>query len=232
MRSQTQPCARPQVPAVAIPEVRAAETYAEATVKADPASVQALIGSDDGDPDAPCGLRLRAARDGTGQPDGVPRLAGLAAGYLTKQLHDYRNGSTRDGNMQYVRLDPRRPQMAALGAYYAALQAPPSAPEYALGGDLDRGRALALRSELDRGSAVLFFMLHGPLGWGRAVSPPSRGARPISTSNLTAWKSGTPIKLRLGLMRSVAKALSPRDMSAVSDYLATLPPPQPRYPGQ
>ena len=66
------------VPAVAIPEVRAAETYAEATVKADPASVQALIGSDDGDPDAPWACASCHGAMGQGSLD-VPRLAGLAA---------------------------------------------------------------------------------------------------------------------------------------------------------
>ena len=111
-------------------------------------------------------------------------------------------------------------QMAARGAYYAALQAPPSA-EPALGGDLGPRAALALRGDwtVDLPSC---FSCHGPLGWGvEQAFPAIAGQHPAYIhQQLTAGNRGTRQNSPLGLMQSVAKALSPRDMSAVSDYQA------------
>jgi cytochrome c553 len=214
-----------------IPHNIAAETYAKAAAEADTDSIVALIEPGQETANAPWACATCHGTMGEGSLT-VPRLAGLPAGYITKQLHDYRNGARHDDNMQYVVSTLAPDQMAALGAYYAAMQAPPSA-EPSLGGDLERGRALALRGDWSVDLPACF-SCHGALGWGvEQAFPAIAGQRPAYIhAQLAAWKSGTRQNSPLGLMQSVATAMSPRDMRAVSDYLATLPPPQPRYPDQ
>ncbi|WP_417809664.1 c-type cytochrome [Thioclava sp.] len=213
----------------AIPHNIAAETYAKAAFEADTTSILALIESAKTAADAPwaCATCHGAAGEGSLT---VPRLAGLPAGYLTKQLHDYSNGARRNDNMEYVvsRLDVD--QMAALGAYYAGLEAAPNA-QPSLGGDMERGRALALQGDWSV-NLPSCFSCHGALGWGVEQAFPSlAGQHPAYIHRqLAAWKSGRRQNSPLGLMQSVAEAMSQRDMRAVADYLATLPPPQPRYP--
>lgn len=214
-----------------IPQYSAAATYAEAAAAVDPVGVAAIVTGEGAA--SPSAWACASCHGTTGQgKQTVPRLAGLPAGYITKQLHDYRNGTRRNGTMQYVVSTLDDEQMAALGAYYAVLDAPPTA-EPSLGGDLERGRALALQGDW---SVALpsCFSCHGALGWGvEEAFPGIAGQHPAYIhAQLAAWKNGARANSPLGLMQSVAAAMSPRDMRAVSDFLATLPPPQPRYPEQ
>lgn len=204
---------------------RAADAYAAAAIEADPQSVTALIEGGAEATHAPWACASCHGERGQGTQD-IPRLAGVPAGYLVKQLHDYRSGARRNDNMQYVVSTLTDDQLAALGRYYAGLEAPPSS-ETSLGGDLARGRSLALAGDwsVDLPSC---FSCHGPLGWGVGQTfPPIAGQHPAYTvSQLVAWKDGRRANSPLGLMHAVAAALSDQDMRAVSDYLATLPPPQ------
>lgn len=204
---------------------RAADTYAAAATQADAGSVSALVEGDGTAAEAPWACASCHGDRGEGTQD-IPRLAGVPAGYLVKQLHDYRSGARQNDNMRYVVSTLSDDQLAALGSYYAALETPASA-EPTFGADLERGRSLALAGDwaVDLPSC---FSCHGPLGWGVGESfPPIAGQHPAYTlSQLAAWKDGRRVNSPLGLMHSVAAALTDQDMRAVSDYLATLPPPQ------
>lgn len=210
---------------------RAAQNYGEAAGKADPSSVQDLIKGATGADDAPWACASCHGDSGEGAQD-IPRLAGVSAGYLVKQLHDYQSGARRNDNMQYVVSTLTDGQMAALGAYYAALETAPSSSA-SLGGDVERGRLLALAGDwsVDLPSC---FSCHGPLGWGVGDTFPAiAGQHPAYThTQLAAWKDGRRANAPLGFMHSVATALSGQDMRAVSDYLATLPPPQSPNPAR
>ncbi len=157
----------------------------------------------------------------------VPRLAGLPAGYIAKQLHDYRESTREDGNMRFVADQLSEDEILALALYYEKLDTAPSS-RAELGGDLERGRELALRGdwEVDLPSC---FSCHGGSGWGVGQSfPPIAGQQPAYThEQLAAWQGETRRNSPLGLMHSVAGSMSDADMRAVADYLATLPPPQP-----
>lgn len=208
---------------------RAAETYGVAAAEADPETVMALIkgsGESDNSPWA-CASCHGDSGEGT---QNIPRLAGVSAGYLVKQLHDYQNGTRINDNMQYVVGTLSDEEMAALGNYYAALETAPSA-KASLGGDLERGRSLALAGDwtVDVPSC---FSCHGPLGWGIGETFPAiAGQHPAYThTQLAAWKEGSRVNSPLGFMHSIAQSLSKQDMRAVSDYLATLPPPQSSHP--
>ncbi|WP_201588017.1 c-type cytochrome [Psychrobacter jeotgali] len=208
---------------------RAAENYAAVATKADPQSVMPLIAGREESTDDPWACASCHGDKGQGTQD-IPRLAGVSAGYLVKQLHDYRSGARINDNMQYVVSMLTDDEMAALGAYYASIETAPSAKP-SFGGDLERGRQLALAGDwtVDLPSC---FSCHGPLGWGVGDTFPAiAGQHPAYThTQLAAWKDGRRANSPLGLMHSVAGSLSKEDMRAVSDYLATLPPPQSSNP--
>lgn len=208
---------------------RAAEGYAQAASTSDAQGVMSLIDGSAGSADAPWGCASCHGDDGQGSQN-IPRLAGVSAGYLVKQLHDYRGGVRLNDNMQFVVASLTEEEMAALGAYYASLQARPSS-EPSLGGDLEQGRSLALAGNWSVNQPSCF-SCHGPLGWGvEDIFPAIAGQHPAYThAQLAAWKTGRRANSPLGLMHSVARSLSDVDMRAVSDYLATLPPPQSRNP--
>ena len=209
----------------------AAEHYAKTARNADPTSVRSIVFGDGSATEATATqpwacASCHGAKGGGAQS--VPRLAGLSAGYLIKQLHDYRNGTRHDDSMRYVATTLSEEQMAALGVYYAGLEAPPSASP-SLGGDLERGRVLALQGDWSV-NLPSCFSCHGALGWGvEEAFPALAGQHPAYIhTQLAAWKNGRRANSPVGLMQSVAAVLSPRDMRAVADYLATLPPAQRR----
>lgn len=210
---------------------RAAQSYAEMAEQADPQAVIGLVEGDASAGDTRWACSSCHGDQGQGTQN-IPRLSGLAAGYLVKQLHDYKNGARENANMEYVASTLTDQEMAALGAYYASQDVGPSA-KASLGGDLERGRSLALAGDW---SVALpsCFSCHGPLGWGvEDTFPAISGQHPAYThAQLAAWKDGRRANSPLGLMHSVATALSDQDMRAVSDYLATLPPPQSRDPAR
>lgn len=160
----------------------------------------------------------------------APRIAGLAPGYITKQLHDYRNGQRQNANMQYVVQELDEQQMLALGQYYGALESPSTAsPD--LGGNIKRGRQLAQQGDW-KIDVPACFSCHGSTGWGVSQAFPALAAQhPSYTAvQLANWKSGRRANSPVQLMHGVAMALSDEDIRAVADYLATLPAPQQRRP--
>ncbi|MFD2192270.1 c-type cytochrome [Pistricoccus aurantiacus] len=202
----------------------AALYYARQALQADVKSVETLIGkgSDDSWACASC-----HGDQGQGA-ENVPRLAGLPAGYLVKQLHDYAKGRRLNHNMRYVVQGLTDQQMAALGRYYAEMDAPSSARP-SLSGDLERGRELALQGDWSL-DVPACYSCHGSSGWGVGQAFPAlAGQHPSYTYNqLANWKNGSRANSPIKLMHSVAMALSVNDMRAVADYLASLPAP----PGQ
>lgn len=158
----------------------------------------------------------------------VPRLAGLPAGYLIKQLNDYQSSARHNDNMQFVVKGLSPEELIALGHYYADLDTPPSAKR-AFNGDLERGRQLALEGDWSI-NAPACFSCHGSSGWGVGeIFPGIAGQHPVYTfTQLNDWHNGDRSNSPIGLMKSVADQLSRQDMQSVADYLADLAPPQSR----
>lgn len=188
---------------------------------ADPAAVADLVEEGRGDVWACASCH---GEDGGGAGL-VPRLAGLPAGYVAKQLHDYRSGRRVNANMQTVARALDDDEILALAAYYGRLEAP-SRARPTLGGDLTRGRVLANEGEwlVD---VPACFSCHGSLGWGVGdIFPPLAAQHPTYTvRQIVAWSAGTRTNAPVRLMQSVAHGLTQADRNAVADYLATLPPP-------
>jgi cytochrome c553 len=156
--------------------------------------------------------------------ESTPRLAGLPAGYLAKQLRDFRDGTRQSESMRLVAAGLSDEEMSGLGAYFAGLRVPSNA-EPNLSADLARGEQLALHGDFSLGVPACF-SCHGPAGFGVAPEFPALAAQhaPYTATQLAAWAGGTRSNAPLGLMANISAALSSGDRRAVADYLASLPP--------
>jgi cytochrome c553 len=208
------------------PPTVAAEIYAERAALADVSLAEPLVGVGS---EAAWACASCHGAEGEGNGD-IPRLAGLPAGYIVKQLMDYRSGARVNDNMQYVTATLSDEEMYALGLYYSRLDTPNRA-EPALGGDIDRGRQLALEGDWRVGVPACF-VCHGSSGWGveEAFPPLAAQQAAYTYGQLAAWVDGRRQNSALRLMHDISLALSDEDMRAVADYLATRPAPPPRPP--
>lgn len=160
---------------------------------------------------------------GQGQ-ENTPRLAGLPADYVRKQLDDFAAGRRINESMAVVVAGLSDEEKQALGEYYAGLRVPSNArPD--LGGDLERGEQLAREGDWSL-MVPSCFSCHGPSGFGVAPEFPPLAAQhaAYTASQLAAWAGGQRSNSSLDLMEHISSALSEADRRAVADYLASLPP--------
>lgn len=202
-------------------ELVAAEVYGAAAWKTDPASVDGLVGKGSG---AVWACASCHGDKGEGN-DTIPRLAGLAPGYIAKQLYDYRSGKRINANMEYVVKGLTDEQILALSHHYAILNVA-STVKPALDGDLARGERLALDGDWNIGVPGCFDC-HGASGWGVEEAFPALAAQqPAYTyAQLGAWTDTRRTNSPLALMQHISAQLADTDMRAIADYLATLPAP-------
>lgn len=164
--------------------------------------------------------------DGGGSVDGgFPRLAGLAAGYLTHELDSFGDGSRENETMAPIAQALTSDERRAVAAYYAGLPAPQAAEASAPDGVLSsRGRNLAETGDWSRGVPACG-QCHGPAGEGVGAAFPALAGQPAAylLAQLSAWKARTRHNDPLGLMKGIADKLSDQDGAAVSAYYAALP---------
>lgn len=176
----------------------------------------------DGGAKAACATCHGLAGEGDGRES--PRLAGLDAGYLHRQLDDYADGRRDHLVMRTIarRLSDR--DRAKVAAYYAGLAPPPMAS----GGGNPAGDRLYRFGDPGRGLAACA-TCHGMRGEGvGAGNPPLAGQPAIYLSaQLKAWREGKRRNDPLGEMREISRRLSPSEVAAVSAYAAGLSPHRP-----
>ena len=156
---------------------------------------------------------------GGGDGKGSPRLAGLDAGYLHRQIDDYANGRREHLMMRTIALRLSDADRAKVSAYYAALPAPtaPATPTNGQGGPLyrlgDSARGLAPCASC-----------HGQQGEGDAANP-ALAVQPAAylEKQLIAWRAGKRNNDPLGQMRDISRRLSNAEARAVSAYASGLP---------
>lgn len=149
---------------------------------------------------------------GEGDGSTVPRLAGLDAGYLHRQLDDYANGRREHAQMRAIVRRLSGDDRARVAAYYAGLPA--------------TGLSLASTSEpYDR----LCASCHGPLGEGKGPGNPPLAGQPASyiTAQLEAWRSGKRRGDANGEMLEISRKLTPREIQLLASH-ASAPPPTAR----
>lgn len=186
---------------------------------ADPATL-ALKGGD--------GLAACASchgQDGAGQAS-FPRLAGLDAGYLQRQLDSFANGTRVNPVMQPVANALSAADRAAMAVYYAALPVPASLVNRPAAPNTDRsaGARLVREGAWQKGVPACE-QCHARDGGGVGAAFPPITGQPAGylSAQLNAWKSGTRKNDPLQLMQSVTRQLTAEEIAAVSEWLAKQP---------
>lgn len=171
---------------------------------------------------APC-IACHGADGGGQAAAGFPRLAGMPAAYLRKQLDDFANGTRDNASMKLTATALSDSERAALATYYASLPVPGPAAAPAMASP-SSGSMLASRGRWSQGLPACM-QCHASDGNGVGEHfPPLVGQSAVyMSSQLRAWKAGTRHNDPLALMQSVAAKLSDADIDAVAAWYATQP---------
>ena len=176
-----------------------------------------------------------AAGEGIAQA-GFPRLAGLGASYMGRQLDAFANGTRVNTVMMPIAKALSAVDRAAVSAYYAALSVPaasaapatalPAAtvPSAAAPASATVGATLATAGRwADKLPACE--QCHGPGGRGVGPDFPALAGQSASylANQLTAWKTGARPPGPMGLMAVVANKLTDAEVRAVADHYGSLP---------
>ena len=156
--------------------------------------------------------------DGAGDGVGTPRLAGLDAGYLHKQMQDYAVGARTDPVMTPIakRLDQN--DRRAVAAYYAAMRprgggaAAGPAPSVYLTGDPSRGVPACAAC-------------HGEDGRGVGPGNPALAGQPVAYTldQLQRWKRAERRNDPRGVMTAAVAGLTEPQMRAIAAWLERKP---------
>jgi cytochrome c553 len=174
---------------------------------------------------APC-MACHGA-DGGGQlAAGNPRLAGLDAAYLQKQLEEFVSGSRSSPVMQATATALSEDERQALASYYSKLPIPAALakPATALPADDSAGSMLATRGRWEK-QVPACVQCHGPAGVGVGAHFPPLAGQPAAyiEAQLKAWQQGTRHNDPLQLMQHLSTALSAQDIHAVAAWFAAQP---------
>lgn len=155
-----------------------------------------------------------------------PRLAGLDAGYLAKQLRDYQRGTRKNVVMQPIAQALAPAEITDVTAYFAAQR--PLASKAIIIAEPElvaRGARLAVSGFWDKDIPACI-SCHGPNGRGVGANFPAlAGQHPrYIARQLNAWRAGTRANDPQGLMQGIARRLPADDITAVSVYFASLSP--------
>nr|WP_319528332.1 c-type cytochrome [Pseudomonas laurentiana] len=152
---------------------------------------------------------------------GFPRLAGLPAGYLSKQLADFRSGSRKNPIMEPLAKALSDSEIQSVSAALATMPTPktPVVRRQQMASSPDE--KLALYGDWSRGIPGCV-QCHGPGGLGVGEHFPPLVHQPASylVAQLNAWRDGTRSNDTNQLMVGVAKALNDEEVKAVADYFA------------
>ncbi|MCW1430244.1 c-type cytochrome [Novosphingobium sp. JCM 18896] len=158
------------------------------------------LGGGDGGPTHACASCHGLKGEGDGRL--VPRLAGLDAGYLHRQLDDYANGRREHAEMRAIVRRLGMEDRAKVSAYYAALPVTAAA--------LPRVSPLY---------AARCAQCHGPAGEGRGAGNPPLAGQPADyvEAQLLAWRAGKRRGDGMGEMLAVSRALAPEQVRQLAD---------------
>ena len=156
-----------------------------------------------------------------GEGDGrlTPRLAGLDAGYLHRQLDDYVSGRRDHKEMRAIARKLSGEDRAKVSAYYAGL-APPAPPSSGASSSA-LGRRLYEAGDPRRGLASCA-SCHGPNG-GPGNPPLAGQPAAYVAKQLAVWRTGKRHNDALGEMREISRRLTAAEAAAVAAHVAALP---------
>ena len=162
--------------------------------------------------------------DGAGNAaSSFPRLAGLSAAYLMRQLEAYRVGTRASAVMAPIAKALTDSEIESVAEYYSR-QHPPVPETTAPPQLLATGRYLAVKGDWGSGIPACV-SCHGPDGQG-VGGPyfPALAGQHASyiVSQIQAWKNGQRTNDPINLMQSVAEALTEEQAQAAAAYFAGL----------
>ena len=159
--------------------------------------------------------------DGNSVIPANPKLAGLNAEYLNKQLTEFKSGARKNPVMAGIVKDLSPQDMQNLAAYFSAQQPKP-------GTSKDQELAL-LGQKIYRGGVQgagvpACASCHGPQGKGIPVQFPRLAGQhgDYIYAQLNAFRLGTRANDAAKMMRSIAAKMTDADMKAVSSYIQGL----------
>lgn len=172
---------------------------------------------------APC-MACHGVDGGGMEATGYPRLAGLDAGYLQRQLDDFANGTRANPVMQPNASALSEAERAALAKYYSAMPLPARLAKPVAAKPDAAGEWLATRGDWSR-ELPGCVQCHVPGGVGVGASFPPLAGQPAAyiEAQLRAWQQGTRHNDPLALMQHVAKQLTPQEIQAVAGWFAAQP---------
>ncbi|MFP4560825.1 MAG: c-type cytochrome [Thiohalorhabdus sp.] len=167
--------------------------------------------------------------DGSGNASsGFPRLAGLDASYLAKQLGDFQSDARNEPVMNPIAQGLSAEEIEAVAEYYGDMPAPESADSGTDASEeqLAGGEAIAERGLWDKGVPACT-SCHGPDGQGVGDAFPAIAGQHAGyiTSQIEAWQSGKRSNDPNRLMAEVAERMTEEEAEAAAAYFASLPAP-------
>lgn len=159
--------------------------------------------------------------DGNSAAPNFPKLAGLDAAYIAKQLADFKSGARKDPLMAPMVAGLSKKDMENLGAYYAGQKRNPGVAS-ADKDTLDKAKLL-YRGGSPKMGIPACMGCHGPAGNGIPVRFPAVSGQHASYSQkqLLDFKSGSRSNDG-NVMGPIAFKLSEAEIRAVSEYMAGL----------
>ena len=157
--------------------------------------------------------------DGESSSPVFPRLAGQNAGYVARQLADYKSGKRRSTTMQPMVEDLGTEDFAALGKYFATRAThvhPVEDTELA-----QVGRFVYVRGNPYSGVAACS-TCHGPTGQGTDTLPRLAGQHAQYTENQLKQFNKRERTNDNAVMHGIASRLSELEIKAVASYLSGL----------
>ncbi len=159
-----------------------------------------------------------------GEGDGreAPRLAGLDAGYLHRQLDDYASGRRDHKMMREVTLRLDGEDRAKVSSYYASLPAPPAPAAAAAVSKI--GDDVYFRGDPARGLQPCA-VCHGASGEGIGPgNPPLAGqSADYLERQLVAWRDSDRRGDGMNEMLAISRRLAPDELRPVAVRAAALP---------
>ena len=171
-----------------------------------------------------CHMENGGGKD-NGDIESWPRLAGLPAAYLAKQMQDFKSGSRQAPSMIAFANMLTDEQVADVTAYYASLPPPESDVPAADPAVLAHGEKLAIRGDWDRYLPPCA-SCHGPGNNGAGDIFPAIAGQHAGylKKQLQLWQQDQRQNDVNQLMASIAKRLTAEDIEAVSLWLAAQKP--------
>lgn len=150
-----------------------------------------------------------------------PKLAGQGAGYLAKQLSDFKSGARKDPIMNGQAASLSKQDMADLAAYFSKQTVSPGSADKA---KLTLGQNIYRGGVKEKGVAACIGC-HGPTGTGNpAAKFPALGSQQsgYAVKALKDFRSGARSNDPNKMMRDIANRMTDKEIEAVASYIAGL----------